>query len=120
MISIYWTFVWTGLAGISFFVRLLVLRSNLQARRILRSPDGASATTMMRRIATGHMRVSLALAFISICNATVGAVALYENYHKVPMWFSLAVGYFFIGYFILSEIILTLLAWLDLRARNSA
>jgi hypothetical protein len=119
MYSVAWTYLWTSMAAISVVVRSIVLKLNLRDRRILARPD-IHASDLMRRIQAGHIRVSLVLAFISLCNTAIGVIALVTKYHgqALPYWFVQAVGYFFIGYFVLSEALLTLLAWFDLRMRG--
>lgn len=116
MISIVWTYLWTGFAGISFFVRFLVLRGNLRDARLIRMPT-VKATPIMRSIARSHLLISTALAFISISNTIVGLSGLWLHYHP-SLDLSIIVGYFFIGYFLTSEVVLTLLAWTQLRVRN--
>lgn len=119
MYSVGWTYLWTGSAALSVLVRASVLRLNLRDRRLLMRPD-INANQLMRRIQAGHLRISLVLAFISLCNTAIGVAALVTHYHgsALPYWFVQAVGYFFIGYFVISEVLLTLLAWFDLRMRG--
>lgn len=120
MYSVAWTWLWSGAATLSVLVRSVVLRLNIRDRRLLRRPD-VNANRIMRRIQAGHLRISIVLAFISLCNTAIGVVALVTHYRSaaLPFWFVEAVGYFFIGYFVLSEVLLTLLAWFDLRLRGA-
>jgi hypothetical protein len=117
MMSIGWTYAWTSIAAVSFVVRAMVLRVNLRDFRLVQHPD-LHASGLMRTIAVGHVRVSLALAFISISNTVVGVAGLILH-HRPTEWLATAIGYFFVAYFIASEVVLTWLAWNDLRIRRS-
>ncbi|MCW2687642.1 MAG: hypothetical protein JWR37_2532 [Mycobacterium sp.] len=75
------------------------------------------ATRLMRTIAAGHVRVSLALAFISISNTIVGVSGLILHYRPTE-WLATVTGVAFLAYFLLSEGLLTLLAAHDLRIRR--
>jgi hypothetical protein len=118
VLSVAWTYAWTSIAAISFVVRAAVLRINLRDNRLVRRPE-MHASRLMRRIAGAHVRLSLALAFISISNTAVGVAGLVGHYYRLSLNWQRAIGYAFIAYFILSEVVLSVLAVYDLQMRRN-
>ena len=119
MTSIIWTYAWCSIAFVSFVVRLLVLRHNINDKRLIDSPQ-ANATPLMKQIVNGHLRMSILLATVSVVWATVGLFAILNRLHPAlsHSWLATFLGYAFIVTLLGQSAILTILAWFDLRIRG--